>query len=143
MVSAHVEGHRGRIVKNQGDGYMMCFRSARAALLSSMGIQQDLARRVETDPDRAIRVRMGLHTGEVLVGDDGDLFGKHVVVAARIGSLAEGGEILVSSLVRQIAEARGDLPFAAPREVQLRGIAGVEMVSSLEWTAFEAGQAIR
>jgi class 3 adenylate cyclase len=143
LVSAHVEGHRGRIVKNQGDGYMMCFRSARAALLSSMGIQQDLARRVETDPDRAIRVRMGLHTGEVLVGDDGDLFGKHVVVAARIGSLAEGGEILVSSLVRQIAEARGDLPFAAPREVQLRGIAGVEMVSSLEWTAFEAGQAIR
>jgi adenylate cyclase len=79
----------------------------------------------------------------VLVDDDGDLFGKHVVVAARIANLAEGGEILVSSLVRQIAEARGDLPFAEPRAVELRGIGGVEMVSSLEWSAFDPGQAIR
>jgi class 3 adenylate cyclase len=142
LVSAHVEGHGGRIVKHQGDGYMMCFRSARAALLSSIGIQRDLARVAEADPDRVLRVRMGLHTGEVLVGDDGDLFGKHVVVAARIASLAQGGEILVSSLVRQIAEARGDLPFSAPRAVELRGIGGVEMVSSLEWRAFDAGQAV-
>jgi class 3 adenylate cyclase len=142
LVSAHVEGHGGRIVKHQGDGYMMCFRSARAALLSSMGIQRDLARNAETDPDRILRVRMGLHTGEVLVGDDGDLFGKHVVVAARIAGLAQGGEILVSSLVRRIAEARGDLPFTEPRAAELRGIDGVEMVSSLEWSAFEAGPAI-
>ena len=143
LVSAHVEGHGGRIVKHQGDGYMMCFRSARAALLACIGIQRDLARGAVDDPGHSLRVRMGLHTGEVLVDDDGDLFGKHVVVAARIANLAEGGEILVSSLVRQIAEARGDLPFAAPRAVELRGIGGVEMVSSLEWSAFESGQAIR
>jgi adenylate cyclase len=143
LVQAHVEGHGGRIVKHQGDGYMMCFRSARAALLSSMGLQRDLARLAEADPDRGIRVRVGLHTGEVLVGDDGDLFGKHVVVAARIASLAQGGEILVSSLVRQIAEARGDLSFTVSRAVQLRGIDGVEMVSSLDWRAFEDGQANR
>lgn len=142
LVSAHVEGHGGRIVKHQGDGYMMCFRSARAALLASMGIQRDLARNADADPDRVLRVRMGLHTGEVLVGDDGDLFGKHVVVAARIAALAQGGEILVSSLVRRIAEARGDLPFTAPRAVELRGIEGVELVSSLEWNAFETGPAI-
>jgi class 3 adenylate cyclase len=136
LVSAHVEAHRGRIVKHQGDGFMMCFRSARAALMSSMGIQRDLARRAGIEPERAILVRMGLHTGEVLMGDDGDLFGKHVVVAARIAGLAEGGEILVSSLVRQIAEARGDLRFVAPREVQLRGIDGVETVWAVDWTAF-------
>ena len=143
LVSAHVDAHGGRIVKHQGDGYMMCFRSARAALLASIGMQRDLARNAEADPKSTIRVRMGMHTGEVLVDDDGDLFGKHVVVAARIAALAEGGEILVSSLVRRIAEARGDLPFVASRAVELRGIEGVEVVSSVEWRAFEAGQAIQ
>jgi class 3 adenylate cyclase len=143
LVSAHVDAHGGRIVKHQGDGYMMCFRSARGAILASIGIQRDLERNAEADPQSTIRVRMGLHTGEVLVDDDGDLFGKHVVVAARVAALAEGGEILVSSLVRRIAEARGDLPFVASRAVELRGIEGVEVVSSVDWAAFEPGQAIR
>jgi len=136
LVSTHVDAHGGRIVKHQGDGFMMCFRSARAALLSSMGIQRDLARHAESGSGPPIRVRMGLHTGEVLVGDDGDLFGKHVVVAARIAGLAEGAEILVSSLVRRIAEARGDLSFGPPRDVELRGIDGVETVCSVDWNAF-------
>jgi hypothetical protein len=61
LVSAHVEGHGGRIVKHQGDGYMMCFRSARAALLACIGIQRDLARDAVEDPGHSLRVRMGLH----------------------------------------------------------------------------------
>ena len=74
-----------------------------------------------------------MHTGEVVVDDGGDLFGKHVVVAARIGALAEGGEILVSSLVRQIAEPRGDITFVSPRDVELRGISGIETVWTVDW----------
>ena len=136
LVTAHVRAHRGRIVKHQGDGYMLCFHSARSAILSSIGIQRDLTRTEWSPPDSALRVRMGLHTGEVLVDDDGDLFGKHVVVAARIGALAEGGEILVSSLVRQIAEPRGDIMFVNPRAVELQGIADDETVWSVDWHAF-------
>ena len=55
----------------------------------------------------------GLHTGEVIQDDD-DLFGKHVVLAARIANEARCGEILVSSLVREIVDARGDLRFGDP-----------------------------
>ena len=66
------------------------------------------------DRPTELRVRIGLHTGEVLVDDGGDLFGKHVVVAARIGASPQGGEILVSSLVQQIAEPRGDLVLHSP-----------------------------
>ena len=61
-------------------------------------------------PDHAFEVRIGLHTGEVLVDDAGELIGQHVVVAARIASLAEGGQVLVSSLVEQIASPRGECP---------------------------------
>ena len=49
------------------------------------------------DPDRAVKIRVGLHTGEVLVDDGGDLFGQHVVMAARIADLASGGENLTDS----------------------------------------------
>ena len=136
LVSAHVSAHRGRIVKNQGDGYMLCFRSARGAILAAIGIQRDLTRHGEAFPDQLTRVRMGLHTGEVLAGDDGDLFGRHVVVAARIGSLAEGDEILISSLVRQIVQPRGDFVFISPREVELRGLGGVETLHAVDWHAF-------
>jgi class 3 adenylate cyclase len=115
---------------------MLCFRSARQALLFAVGLQQDLEARAHQAPDRAISVRIGMHTGEVLVDDVGDLIGQHVVIAARIGSLASGGEILVSSLVQQIAQPRGDLRFVAPREVELKGINGTHTVYAVDWQAF-------
>lgn len=136
LVDTHVRAHRGRIVKNQGDGFMLCFPSARSALLTSIGVQRDLSRQQLGVPEQELRVRIGMHTGEVLVDDDGDLVGKHVVVAARIAALAEGGEILVSSLLQQIAEPRGDIPFVGPRNVELRGIGQVETVWAVDWRSF-------
>ena len=109
LVAAHVNAHGGRIVKHQGDGYMLCFRSARAAIFCAIGIRARPRTSGVVSAGHELRERMGMHTGEVVIDDSGDLFGKHVVVAARIGALAVGGEILVSSLVRQIAEPRGDI----------------------------------
>lgn len=143
LVTAHVEAHRGRIVKNQGDGYMLCFRSARHALLACIGLQRDLERKPplpdgwtsgRSGGDR-LRVRMGAHTGEVMMQDDGDLFDKHVIVAARIGAQASGGQILVSNLVKQIAEPRGDISFGPPMEVRLKGIDGPTLVHEIDWAA--------
>ncbi|MGI9599142.1 MAG: adenylate/guanylate cyclase domain-containing protein [Acidimicrobiales bacterium] len=140
LVSAQVEAHQGRIVKNQGDGYMLCFRSARQALLSCIGMQRDLERlgpsMMGGDGHAALRVRMGAHTGEVMMQDDGDLFGKHVIVAARIGALATGSQILVSSLVKQIAEPRGDIPFGAPYETKLKGIDGLAVIHDVDWSRY-------
>ena len=78
-----------------------------------------------------------MHTGEMVIDESGDLFGKHVIVAARIGDLAEGEEILVSSLVRQIAEPRGDISFMSPRVVELRGIGDTETVWTVDWRSYE------
>ena len=61
-----------------------------------------------------------MHTGEAIM-EDGDLFGHSVVLAARIASQARGGEILVSSLVREIVESRGDLAFGETREGRAEG----------------------
>ena len=96
-------------------------------------IQRALNSLEESDPDRAVRVRMGCHTGEVIVDDVGDLFGKHVIVAARIANLAGGGEILVSTLVKDLVSARGDVAFSETRDVDLKGIDGRWEVHLVDW----------
>ncbi|MFN3220260.1 MAG: adenylate/guanylate cyclase domain-containing protein [Acidimicrobiales bacterium] len=135
LFKAHVDAHRGRIVKNQGDGYLLCFPSARQALLCSIGVQRDLERVERERPEHAVRVRIGMHTGEVLLDDEGDLFGRHVLIAARVGAAAAGSEILVSSLVRQIAEPRGDLIFGPATDLELKGIDQITTVHTVDWRA--------
>jgi adenylate cyclase len=79
-----------------------------------------------------------MHTGEAIVDRSGDLFGRHVIVAARVANLADGGEILVSSLVREIVAARGDITFGPPRDVKLKGIDGNHIVYAVDWQAADA-----
>jgi adenylate cyclase len=112
---------------------MLTFPSARRALVCMMDVQRGLAAYGRSRPVEATRVRVGLHTGEVILGDDGDVFGRHVVMAARIANLAGGGEILASSLVREIVEARGDIAFGPPRSVTLKGIGGTQLVHPVLW----------
>lgn len=135
-VSTQVAAGGGRVVQSMGDGFMVRFPSARQALLFGIALQRDLEAGAAQAGERAFRVRIGMHTGEVMVDDTGDLIGQHVVVAARIANLADGGQILVSSLVKQIAEPRGDLAFVAPREEMLKGIQGAQVVYELAWRGF-------
>lgn len=134
LVEQRVAAHAGFIVKNQGDGFMITFNSARRAIICASEIQQALHRQAVADPANAVRVRIGLHTGEAIRQDSGDLFGRHVIIAARVGALANGGEILVSSIVREIASARGDLHFGDGSVVELKGV-GNQTVFPVLWGA--------
>jgi class 3 adenylate cyclase len=110
---------------------MLAFASPNSAVSCAIAIQRGL---VASDavPDEPVRVRMGLHTGEAIRERD-DFFGRNVVLAARIAAEAEGGEILVSSLVRDRVEADGNIAFDGGREVELKGLAGVHRVHSVDW----------
>jgi class 3 adenylate cyclase len=114
--------HQGKEMHSLGDGFMMCFRSARSAIGFIVDAQRALQAWAAANPLDALRVRAGVHTGEAVLGDDGDLFGRHVVMASRIADQASGGEVLVSSLVREIVEPRGDISFGASRSVPLKGL---------------------
>ncbi len=134
IVRRAVDRHHGREIKAQGDGFMLAFPSTRSAVQCMTEVQRGLQSHARSRPTEAIRIRVGLHTGEVIQDDDGDLFGKHVVLAARIANEAHGGEVLVSSLVREIVDARGDLRFGDPRTVvELKGIAGTHTVHPVRW----------
>lgn len=133
IVREQVKLHGGNEVKSQGDGFMLVFSSAHRALVCMIAVQREIAKDSERNPDMAVRIRVGAHTGEAIVDDDGDLFGHHVNLAARIADEASGGEILVSSLVKEIVESRGDLAFGEPRSAALKGLTGTYLLHPVLW----------
>jgi class 3 adenylate cyclase len=133
IIRRNLDRYDGTVIKSQGDGFMLTFPSARAAMLCMIDVQRDLAKREREVPDAPIRIRIGLHTGEAIVDSEGDLFGKHIIMAARIANLAEGGQILVSSITKEITSSRGDLQFGTAREVTLKGIEGEYQVHEVVW----------
>jgi adenylate cyclase len=132
IVRRHLERRGGREIKAQGDGFMLAFPSARAAVLCAVDIQRTMDAHGRSRPADLLRVRIGMHTGEAIV-EDGDLFGHSVVLAARIAGQARGGEILVSSLVREIVESRGDLVFGESRKTELKGLNGAHVLHPITW----------
>jgi adenylate cyclase len=133
LMRRQVERAGGYEVKAQGDGFMLAFPSARAAISCSIEVMRALEVHGRSRPNDALRIRVGMHTGEA-IEEDGDLFGRPVILAARIANQAVGGEILVSSLVREIVESRGDLAFGPSREVELKGLAGHHLLHPVLWS---------
>jgi class 3 adenylate cyclase len=123
IVRDEVRRHAGHEVKAQGDGFMVAFASARRAVQCAGAIQRAIDARLGEHPDGPIRLRIGLHTGEAM-RDEADFYGKNVVLAARIADQARGGEILASSVVKQLTESAGDVRFDKDRRLQLKGLAG-------------------
>jgi predicted ATPase len=115
----------GHEVKTMGDGFLAYFTSTRRAIECAIAIQRRIS---EED---SVRVRIGLHCGEV-IHEDGDIHGAAVAAAARIMSQAAGGEIVVSDLVRQLAGAAG-VQFKRRGSVALKGLEGQWLLHEVEW----------
>ncbi|TML17466.1 MAG: adenylate/guanylate cyclase domain-containing protein [Actinobacteria bacterium] len=99
----------GAEVDTQGDAFFYSFTRARDAVAGAVAAQRALTAH-EWPQNREVRVRMGLHTGEPSVGDEGYL-GLDVVRAARICSAGHGGQVLLSETTRALLG--NDLPEGA------------------------------
>jgi class 3 adenylate cyclase len=106
VLRAAVEEHGGRVEDTQGDAMFCTFRSAREAVTGAIQGQRALAAH-EWPEQVAVRVRMGLHSGEPRSGDEGYV-GIGVHRAARIGAAAHGGQVLLSETARALVA--DDLP---------------------------------
>lgn len=122
IVRSNAESAGGSVVKSQGDGFMLAFPSARRGIECAIGVQHEVSAL-----DTRLKIRMGLHTGEPVRQAD-DFYGRDVAYAARIGSAACGGEILVSSLVKSLVEPSGSILFEGPRQLELKGFDGPQAV---------------
>ena len=115
-VRAELVRHRGREVKQTGDGFLAAFDGPARAARCAAAIRE-AAHRI------GIQIRAGVHTGECEVRGD-DLGGIAVHIAARVGSLAGAGEVLVSSTVRDLTAGSG-IDFDDRGEHELRGVPGL------------------
>jgi class 3 adenylate cyclase len=132
IVRGQLQAFGGYEVSSQGDGFMLAFSSARRALQCAITTQRAFEAYNSTHPDTPVRVRMGLHVGETIKEGD-DFLGKAVHYAARIADQANGGEILVSSLVKELTDSAGDITFENGRSVELKGLSNAGHVYSVVW----------
>ncbi len=116
--------HGGTVVKMLGDGSMLAFNSARAAVRAAIAIQQ-------STHGGGFSVRIGVHAGEV-IQSEGDLLGITVNKAARVASIAQGGQILASALVPELVGAANDVTFGPGVTVTLKGLSGTHDLVSIE-----------
>jgi class 3 adenylate cyclase/tetratricopeptide (TPR) repeat protein len=110
----------GQEIKNLGDGLMIIAPSAAEGAACAVALQQacEVRNRRAEEP---LMVRVGMSLGDADV-EDGDYFGVPVIEAARLCAVAEGGEILATEVVRQLARTRRGLVFAPVGELNLKGL---------------------
>ena len=111
-----VRGRGGRVVKHLGDGILMTFPEPAGAVLAALEM-------VEAAP-APLRVRAGLHVGDVLVEQE-DVVGNVVNVAARVTESAKGGEVLISRELRD-ALPTDDVPQISIGRPRLRALKGFD-----------------
>lgn len=119
-----VEDQAGLQVKTLGDGGMYAFHSATAGVRAAQAIQ-----RLLKDDDNSLRLRIGLHTGDLVPGEN-DFVGLTVNKAARIAATAMGGQTLVSSTTQAMVRP-DEFAFELPVRVELKGLDGVHTLYSL------------
>jgi adenylate cyclase len=123
LVNPKIAEHRGRVVKNTGDGLLAEFASVVDAVRCAMEIQRGMADREPDVPEeRRIRFRIGINLGDV-IAEEHDIFGDGVNVAARLEGLAKPGGICVSRVVRDQVRDRLDYVFDDMGEQEIKNIA--------------------
>jgi class 3 adenylate cyclase len=118
-----IDRFRGREIATLGDGFLALFDGARKAVLAAAAMDPAVA-------DLAIRVRTGIHTGEVAVVG-GQARGVAVHAAARVAALAGPGEILVSGTTHDLLDGAG-LSFESRGAHELKGLTGARPIFALK-----------
>jgi predicted ATPase/class 3 adenylate cyclase len=136
LAQEQVDKQRGVVIKDTGDGLMVAFQSARRALACAQEIQRAIARRNRSVPKITLKLRIGLHTGEV-VNDEGGLHGETLIIAKRIETVASPGSIFASDTVHGIlGTARSDLEDRG--EFALKGIDAPWHLWEVPWADAES-----
>ena len=123
LVEPKISEHRGRIVKNTGDGLLAEFPSVVDAVRCAVEIQRAmLDRNAETLEDKRIAFRIGVNLGDVIIDGD-DIYGDGVNIAARLEALAEPGGVCLSGTVRDHVGDRLPYTFEDIGEQSVKNIA--------------------
>ena len=135
MFARLIERHRGRIANTAGDGLIADFPSVVEAVQCAAEVQTELAaRNAQLDPLAAMRFRIGVHLGDVML-DGGDLFGEGVNLAARLQTMAEPGGVLISQAVYDQVRSKLSIGYEFLGERRPKNLAEVVPVYRLLFNA--------
>jgi class 3 adenylate cyclase len=123
IVREAIETHGGYVFATGGDGFSAAFARAGDALNATAEAQAGLAAQ-QWPAAAALRVRMGVHTGEA-TERDGDYFGPAVNGAARLMGAGHGGQVLVSAATVELV---GEIELADLGQHRLRDLSGPQRV---------------
>jgi adenylate cyclase len=150
LIEQVVSRHDGELLKSERDGFLASFNSAHGGLHAAIELQKALtgpgegasdavdggdapdAGEAPDAGDHAVAVRIGLHSGFVIANPD-QLLGRNVVLASRIAAQAKGGEILVSSALKQYTEKDPSFQFEPHGEYHFKGVVGEHVVYLVRW----------
>jgi class 3 adenylate cyclase len=132
LVNKQVEQFGGRVVKTQGDSFMVYFPTARAAILCAVAIQGTMAGEAQNEPGARIELGIGINTGEP-IQEGGDFFGSTVNLAARVCAVATPGQVLVSETTRHVAGRLENVEFVDRGLRELKGFPEPQRVYEVRW----------
>jgi adenylate cyclase len=122
VVQPSVRSHRGRVFKLMGDGMLAVFASVVDAASAAEAIQTAANERASGEAeDKAIRLRIGINLGDVVV-DGSDLYGDGVNIAARVQEVAEPGGIAVSAATHEYLRGKTSITFTDAGDRSLKNI---------------------
>src|ERR1700730_10205401 len=123
LVEPNIKEHRGRTVKNTGDGLLAEFSSVVDAVRCAVDVQRGMVERnADTAESKRVSFRVGVNLGDVIVEKD-DILGDGVNIAARLEALAEPGGICISRVVRDQIRDKLPYPFEDRGEQSVKNIA--------------------
>jgi class 3 adenylate cyclase/tetratricopeptide (TPR) repeat protein len=133
--------HGGQEQQFLGDGFLMSFRSPLDAVRCAVGIQRALEEHNAADPEHRIRVRIGIHVGQVS-GLAGELQGQAVYAAAGVMAEAAGGQVLVSEPARDAAAPTGLWRFVDSGLFWLKGFPERWRLYEVAWDETSTGRSM-
>ena len=121
VIEPTLSAHHGRLVKTTGDGFLAEFASPVEAVRCAVGIQERVAKQGVSKG--GLTLRIGINLGDIIIEDDGDVFGDGVNVAIRLEQMADPGGVLVSGKIYEEIEGKIDRAFESRGEQHVKNLA--------------------
>jgi adenylate cyclase len=122
IVNETTEGHQAAVVEFRGDEALVVFVSARQAIRAAVDLQGEFEEETAVNPECALRVGIGIDSGEAVQLQDGTFRGAALNVAARLCSRAHGGQTLVSEATSRLAGRLNGVEYRDRGRVCLKNI---------------------
>ncbi len=139
LVRSRLETAGSMETKSLGDGFMALFSSANRAIEAATSIQRAIQEHNESNPDQQLSIRIGLNSGDVTHAG-GEVHGTAVHAASRIANKAQGGQILASQVVQDLAGSLGDTKIVDRGLFWLKGFPERWRLYEVLWREKEAAE---